>query len=75
MASDPLVNMIATRTEWRRTKRAAGDSLVPDRALLGPKVPAEDDSDGEVDDHAKHPVRLERILAEAEYQRASGMIT
>ena len=72
MENDPLVNVITIRTEWQGTEHTAGHLLVPDEALVGPKVPAEDNSDGDVDDHAKHPVRLERVLAQVEDQRTSG---
>ena len=64
--------MITTWTERQHTERTAGHLLVPDKALVGPEVPAENNSDGDVDDHAKHPVRLERVLAQAEGQRTSG---
>ena len=62
--------MIRQPIPLRRSGNLAGrhleakkkDVLMSDSALLAPQVPTEHYCDGDVDDHAEHPVRLQRVL-------------
>ena len=48
------------------------DVLMPNRLLLAPKIPAEDDGDGKVDNHAEHPISLEQVLRRRSQHRPSS---